>query len=101
MNRRNMNTNQNGLGKENLEKRIKALCFAKTEAELFLDTHPTSRVALTFYHDIVTELERLVEEYSDKYGPITAAQSSSESWNWIDGPWPWQRETDENKKGGM
>ncbi len=89
------------MGKEALAEKIKALAFAKTEAELFLDTHPDSRAALAYYHEIVDELHELVEEYNDEYGPLTADGASRESWNWINGPWPWQRPGDENKKGGM
>ncbi len=88
-------------GKEQLGAKIKALAFAKTEAELFLDTHPASGAALSYYHEIVDELEKLKEEYTDEYGPLTADGSSRESWNWIDGPWPWQRSDDKNTKGDM
>ncbi len=87
--------------KASLASKIKALSFAKTETELFLDTHPASRAALAYYHETVAELKKLKEEYNDKYGPITADASSKDKWNWISGPWPWQRPTDENTKGDM
>ncbi len=84
-----------------LASKIKALSFAKTETELFLDTHPSSRAALAYYHETLTELNKLKEEYNDKYGPLTADASSKDKWNWISGPWPWQRPDDENTKGDM
>lgn len=98
MNKRN---NNGALTKEALISRIKALSFAKTETELFLDTHPTSEAALLYYRGVVDELDELVEEYADKYGPLTAMQSGNGTWSWVDGPWPWQRSTDKNTKGDM
>lgn len=93
--------NGNVMTRDALAAKIKALSFAKTETELFLDTHPGCRSALSYYHDVIDELDKYVEQYNDMYGPITANASSQETWNWIDGPWPWQRESDENMKGGM
>ena len=93
--------NNNHLGRDTLAAKIKALAFAKTETELFLDTHPDSRPALAYYHEIVEKLEELTMEYTDKYGPLTASGSSGETWRWITGPWPWQRDTDKNTKGDM
>ena len=85
-----MNNSQITSNKDVLSAKIKALAFAKTETELFLDTHPTSKAALAYYHKINDELMKLTEEYTDKFGPITASGSSVDAWNWIDGPWPWQ-----------
>ena len=35
------------------------------------------------------------EEYTQKYGPITADQTdTSQGWGWVNEPWPWQRESD-------
>ena len=97
-----MNNNGiNNTGRDTLGAKIKALAFAKTETELFLDTHPDSRQALAYYRQIVEELNDLCEEYTAKYGPLTAQDSTGETWNWISGPWPWQRDADVNKKGGM
>ena len=89
-----MNNSQITSNKDVLSAKIKALAFAKTETELFLDTHPTSKAALAYYHKINDELMKLTEEYTDKFGPITASGSSVDAWNWIDGPWPWQRKED-------
>ena len=92
-------SNGTAISKDALAKKIKALSFAKTEAELFLDTHPDSHAALSYYHDVVDELRVLVAEYTDKYGPLTADASSRDAWNWVDGPWPWQAYLGENMKG--
>ena len=97
-----MNNNHNNHDNRNtLMEKIRALAFVKTETELFLDTHPDSAAALAYYRDTVRRLEELMEEYTDKYGPITASHSVEGGWSWISGPWPWQRETDKNTKGDM
>ena len=32
------------------------------------------------------------DRYIKKYGPLTAQQSASNTpWNWVEGPWPWER----------
>ncbi len=74
--------------------KIRELSFAKTETELFLDTAPDNKTALDYFHKILDELIAATEEYEANYGPITTAGVSRGRWNWIDGPWPWQREGD-------
>lgn len=88
-------------GRDALLAEIRALAFAKTETELFLDTHPRSRQALGYYHETVEKLSALTEEYNDRFGPITAMDTHGDEWTWIKGPWPWQRDTDVNTKGDM
>lgn len=80
--------------KEALMDRIRELSFAKTEAELFLDGAPNNKLALDYFHKTLDALIAATEEYEANYGPITTAGVSRERWNWIDGPWPWQREGD-------
>lgn len=94
-----MNNERTGMQKENLAAKIKELSFAATEAQLFLDTHPRSHAALSYYHDTVDELKALVDEYTDMYGPLTAERSSRGAWNWIDGPWPWQKDDVKDTEG--
>ena len=88
-------------GKNALMQEIMELAFSKTEAELFLDTHPDSAQALSYYKETVARLEKLIEEYTDRFGPITQGAVKGETWSWLDGPWPWQRAGDENRKGGL
>lgn len=80
----------NGNSRDALMRRIQQLAFAKTETELFLDTHPDCRPALDFYHRILAELDAAMLEYNASHGPIVAAESSTERWDWVDTPWPWQ-----------
>jgi spore coat protein JB len=78
------------MSREELMKRIHALSFAMTEAQLFLDTHPECRDALTYFRDTRDQLDTLMTEYQNKYGPLFADMTVGDKWNWVDGPWPWQ-----------
>ena len=78
--------------------RIQKLSFAKTEIELFLDTHPDCRRALDYYHAIIDELDALRLEYSHRFGPLCAAESSGDRWQWVDSPWPWHKDNPQNER---
>lgn len=84
-----MNNNVS-MNKDELMQRIHALTFAMTEAQLFLDTHPDCRDALTYFRDIREKLDTAMTEYQNKYGPLFADMTVGDKWTWIDGPWPWQ-----------
>ena len=86
------------MNKEALLRQIQELSFRKTEAELFLDTHPDCKDALDFYRRTVTALMTATEEYNNKYGPLTAAANTADTWDWIKSPWPWQIENGEGRK---
>ena len=80
--------------KDALLQKIQELSFVKTELELFLDAAPDNKTALDHFHKTLDALIAATEEYEANYGPITTAGVSRARWNWIDGPWPWQREED-------
>ena len=74
-----------------LKKRLQKIDFALVEVVLYLDAYPTCRTALDYYHKLVAEREKLVAALADGAMPINAyANASCDSWDWIDGPWPWQ-----------
>ena len=83
-------------GKNALLKKIQALSFVKVETELFLDTHPDCTTALNYYKDILEELDELMTEYQNKYGPLFAEGVVGDRWSWVDGKWPWQTETEDD-----
>lgn len=73
--------------------KIQALEFFAIDLNLFLDTHPRSRRALADYNRTVADLQRLKEEYEERYGPLTNFGGSPNEgcrWLWIDEPWPWE-----------
>lgn len=82
--------------REKLLAQIRALGFALVELNLFLDSHPTNRNALRYFRRYKDELARLTATYEKDYGPLTAAggDSSSDTWEWIERPWPWESAED-------
>lgn len=85
-----MNNSKNVNNNSLLEK-IRAVSFVKDEITLFLDTHPNCAAALDYYDKTVSELQMLTEEYENTVGPLTAMGNRSRvTWQWVDGPWPWQ-----------
>ena len=76
-----------------LANRIKAVDFTLYELVLYLDAYPCDRRALSCYDKYKKTAEMLRAEYTQKYGPLTAFENSDpHRWQWIEGPWPWEKE---------
>ncbi|MEZ3452800.1 MAG: spore coat protein CotJB [Oscillospiraceae bacterium] len=76
----------------NLMCAIQMYDFYLYELNLYLDTHPADRNALDLFKKYTELRNAAYEAYINKYGPITADQSSTtERFNWVDDPWPWER----------
>lgn len=72
---------------------IQVADFAVTEANLFLDSHPTDSAALAYFNKYKMILMELSEEYAEKYGPLKAVQNTgTERWRWAYDPFPWTPE---------
>ena len=70
--------------------KIRELDFSLVEVVLYLDVYPNCKEALDHYHKLLDARNRLVAEY-EKHTPLTAfSNTSTESWDWIDSPWPWK-----------
>ena len=78
--------------KEKLLKQYLAYQFAAHEWNLYLDTHPDDVLGIAIFKQMRDKANVLREEYQEKYGPLTAcATTNSEYWEWIDMPWPWDK----------
>lgn len=95
-NQNRISCSDSAMDRAELMNKIQALAFAKTETELYLDGHPEASAALGYYKDLVKRLMTLTEEYEAKYGPITAAGSNGDAWEWALGKWPWQFDSEED-----
>ena len=81
--------------KNALMKVIKQYDFALYELNLYLDTHPKCMNALAYFKKYQDLRRKAVDEYTQKYGPITANQTNTdEGWKWTNAPWPRQKEDD-------
>ena len=78
--------------KNMLLSRIKKYDFTLKELNLYLDTHPNCRSALSMFRKY-RELRRdAVQEYNKRFGPLTPEQvTDTQSWTWVEDPWPWER----------
>lgn len=85
----------NDTSREPMKRRISAMRFACWELHLFLDTHPNNCEAARRLEEYRTRLAQQVKEYEEAYGPLNELSSNTSRWDWINGPWPWEREGNE------
>ena len=72
-------------------KSLMAADFTAYELQLYLDTHPDDKDAMTKYTEAVRKAAVLRTEYENMYGPITAASAAGKlPWQWIVSPWNWE-----------
>ncbi|MBS5363646.1 MAG: spore coat protein CotJB [Butyribacter sp.] len=77
--------------KHNLLAYITQVSFAMDDTVLFLDTHPCNKDALCYYNKLKKEREEAVNEYTQKYGPLSKYDvPDSCYWEWVKDPWPWE-----------
>ena len=72
-----------------LKMRLKKIDFSIIDTVLYLDAYPSSREALECYNKYKRLENQARKEYETRYGWITAP-SEAASWEWTNGPWPWQ-----------
>lgn len=78
-----------------LKRKIDALDFSIHEMVLFLDTHPHDRQALQMLREYRRHRREAIANYEAKCGPYVKTVDDAKSkdyWNWIDSPWPWEKE---------
>ena len=80
----------NSCSKKHLLNEIMALNFAINDLALYLDTHPNDTNAIRMHCEYSEKQIALTAEYQKLYGPLTI-NFMSDTWNWIDEPWPWER----------
>lgn len=81
--------------KSMMRKKIHELDFAIHELVLYLDTHKNSKRALDLLEEFRELREEAIEAYEEKYGKyiLTPADAGNgNTWNWINSPWPWEKE---------
>ena len=79
--------------KNELLKHIRCHNFAAHDLLLYLDTHPKDKKAFELFVECVEKTKELIKEYESAYGPLSGfGTASQESFNWLDSPWPWEKE---------
>ena len=77
--------------RERLLYEIMGISFAINDLNLYLDLHPEDKNLYEEFKRYTQKCMELKDEYSKKYGAITL-DNTSEKYNWIDSPWPWDNE---------
>lgn len=73
--------------------KVQMLDFALQEAELYLDTHPGDKEALSYFKEKQKFANEERKNYEKRYGPLTYQSMDNDYyWDWIDEPWPWEGE---------
>ncbi|MCH5210831.1 MAG: spore coat protein CotJB [Oscillospiraceae bacterium] len=79
--------------KSDLLKKIQCNNFAAYDMLLYLDTHKDDKKAFKMFQDLVKKKNELTKEYEQEFGPLSAfATANQSSFNWLDNPWPWEKE---------
>ncbi|MCC8161167.1 MAG: spore coat protein CotJB [Oscillospiraceae bacterium] len=74
-------------------KQIQCYNFAAYDMLLYLDTHPEDKKAFKMFGELVKKMKALKCKYEEEFGPLSQfAAASQDSFNWLDNPWPWERE---------
>lgn len=77
----------------NLLRAIQMYDFYLTELNLYLDTHPDDKKALTKFNEVNSKKKMAYETYTENYGPLTFCDlNSDEHFTWVNNPWPWEGE---------
>ena len=91
----NMNNmgNMNCGNRSRLMHKIQQHSFALVETTLFLDGHPNCQKALRYFDCQKALYDKYVAEYEQNFGPLSPhSGAGSDTWQWIQGPWPWESE---------
>ncbi len=82
------------MSRQELMRQLQIASFAVHEANLFLDTHPTNKEGIAYFNKYNKLKEELTEELTERFGPVNLNQYevTGETWDWVAGPWPWERE---------
>ena len=76
-----------------LLKKIQCNGFAAYDMLLYLDTHQEDKKAFRIFQELVKKTNELRREYEKEFGPLSPfATAAQESFNWLDNPWPWEKE---------
>ena len=74
--------------------KVQELSFACLDMNLYLDTHPEDKKAISTYNTFCAEFLKAKCAYENKYGPLTnfGYSPSKCPWQWVENPWPWDKE---------
>ena len=79
--------------KTKLLKKLQSYNFAAYDMLLYLDTHPDDKSAFEIFKDLVSNVKKIKADYEKTYGPLTPYSAAAfDSFEWLNSPWPWEKE---------
>jgi spore coat protein JB len=76
-----------------LRRELTAIHMMLEELQLYLNTHPSDREAISKRNVYAKQYKMLKDEYNKSFGMISQDDSMSPyPWQWIEEPWPWEYE---------
>lgn len=81
------------MNKKDLLNAIRKHLFYSVELNLYLDNFPNCKEARADYCNISQELDKLVREYEENYGPLInfGFARHEDALKWVCEPWPWEK----------
>ncbi len=64
--------------------------FMMDDVLLYLDTHPHDVQAMEYYQEARKANKEAIAAYEQACGPLMINGVCSDSWSWINNPWPWE-----------
>lgn len=83
----------NNVNQKQLLNWIDIVSFATVEASLYLDTHSNDKEAKKYFDHFMKLRNEAVEEYSERFSPLTLDNVNCEddNWKWANDKWPWEK----------
>lgn len=72
---------------------INSLDFALVDLNLYLDIYSNDKKMIELYNQYHFQKNNLVDQYENKYGPLSTNSNALAKlpWAWNENPWPWER----------
>ena len=78
--------------RDELLSNIQDVDFNLIQLNLYLDNFPYDQQAIAELLQTKMLSEKLKAEFECNFGPLTPGTTDTSYWNWIDEPWPWERQ---------
>ncbi len=82
------------MNKFEILKQLTLLDFVAVDLQLYLDTHPNDEEIIVKYNEIIEAGDKLRAALEDNREPLFSfrSYSNNEYFNWIDNPYPWEKQ---------
>lgn len=64
--------------------------IALMDLNLYLDIYPNDSSLVSLYKQYTKELEQLKREFENKYYDLSKSNINKNTWDWLNGKWPWE-----------